>query len=131
MSDIETKAQKAATNAARDVEYDTVGRLSGLDPEYIRSLKQREGSLIEAKSSLTKEYNRASGQQGEAVSKGVREKVANTYPSPRGVKHAGIRELIGPKRIMNRRMKAMSQCDGRASCSSSTRSVGMVIWLVS
>ena len=40
-------------------------------------------------------------------------------------------ELIGPKRIMNRRMKPMSQCDGRASCSSSTRSVGIVIWLVS
>ena len=97
MSDIETKAQKAATNAARDIEYNTVGRLSGLDPEYIRSLKQREGSLIEAKSSLTKEYNRASGAQGEAVSKGVREKVANTYPSPRGVKHAGIRESDRPE----------------------------------
>ena len=40
-------------------------------------------------------------------------------------------ELIGPKRIMNRRMKPMSQWDGRASCSSSTRSVGMVIWLAS
>ena len=40
-------------------------------------------------------------------------------------------ELIGPKRIMNRRMNPMSQCDGRASCSSSTRSVGMAIWLVS
>lgn len=109
MSDIETKAQKAATNAARDIEYNTVGRLSGLDPEYIRSLKQREGSLIEAKSSLTKEYNRASGAQGEVVSKGVREKVANTYPSPRGVKHAGIRELIGPKpiEVLNNRIQKM------------------------
>ena len=36
-------------------------------------------------------------------------------------------ELMGPKRIMNRRMKAMSQCDGRMSCSSSTWSVGIVI----
>ena len=117
MSDIETKAQKAATNAARDIEYNTVGRLSGLDPEYIRSLKQREGSLIEAKSSLTKEYNRASGSQGETVSKSVREKVANTYPSPRGVKHAGIRELIGPKPIdvLNNRLSKMFAGMGSAS----------------
>lgn len=117
MSDIETKAMKAAANAARDVEYSTVGRLSGLDPEYVRALKQKEGSLIEAKSSLTKEYNRASGNQGEAASKGIREKVANTYPSPRGVKHAGIRELIGPKPIdvLNNRIQAMFADMGTAS----------------
>lgn len=117
MSDIETKAMKAAANAARDVEYSTVGRLSGLDPEYVRALKQKEGSLIEAKSSLTKEYNRASGDQGEATSKGIREKVANTYPSPRGVKHAGIRELIGPKPIdvLNNRIQKMFADMGTAS----------------
>lgn len=117
MSDIETKAMKAAANAARDVEYSTVGRLSGLDPEYVRALKQKEGSLIEAKSSLTKEYNRASGDQGEAASKGIREKVANTYPSPRGVKHAGIRELIGPKPIdvLNNRIQKMFSDMGTAS----------------
>ena len=40
-------------------------------------------------------------------------------------------ELIGPKKSMNRRMKAMSQRDGRTSCSSSTWSVGMASWLVS
>jgi len=117
MSDIETKASKAAANAARDVEYSTVGRLSGLDPEYIRGLKQREGSLIEAKTSLEKEYNRASGQQGEAASKTLREKVANTYPSPRGIKHVGIKELIGPKPIdaLNLRFKKMFEGMGPAS----------------
>ena len=40
-------------------------------------------------------------------------------------------ELIGPKNSMNRRMKPMSQCDGRRSCSSSTLSVGIASWLVS
>ena len=40
-------------------------------------------------------------------------------------------ELSGPKNSMKRRMKPMSQCDGRASCSSSTLSVGMASWLVS
>jgi len=117
MSDIETKASKAAANAARDVEYSTVGRLSGLDPEYIRGLKQREGSLIEAKTSLEKEYNRASGQQGEAASKTLREKVANTYPSPRGIKHVGLKELIGPKPIdaLNLRFKKMFEGMGTTS----------------
>jgi len=117
MSDSETKASKAAANAARDVEYNTVGRLSGLDPEYIRGLKQREGSLIEAKTSLEKEYNRASGQQGEAASKTLREKVANTYPSPRGIKHVGLKELIGPKPIdsLNLRLKQMFEGMGSAS----------------
>src|SRR5664279_3395634 len=33
-------------------------------------------------------------------------------------------ELSGPNTIMNRRMKPMSQCEGRCSCSSSTLSVG-------
>src|ERR1035437_712318 len=40
-------------------------------------------------------------------------------------------ELSGPKEIMKRRMKAMSQCAGERSCSSSTLSVGMASWLVS
>ena len=40
-------------------------------------------------------------------------------------------ELSGPKKIMKRRMKPMSQCEGRRSCSSSTLSVGMASWLVS
>ena len=40
-------------------------------------------------------------------------------------------ELIGPTRTMNRRMNPISQCEGRASCSSSTLSVGIVIWLAS
>lgn len=117
MSDIETKASKAAANAAREVEYSTVGRLSGLDPEYVRGLKQREGTLIEAKNSLEKEYNRASGQQGEAASKGLREKVAATYPSPRGIKHVGIKELIGPKPIdiLNNRIGKMFEGMGSAS----------------
>lgn len=117
MSDIETKAMKAAANAARDVEYSTVGRLSGIDPEYVRALKQKEGSLIEAKSSLEKEYNRASGNQGEAASKGIREKVASTYPSPRGIKHVGIKELIGPKPIdvLNNRIQKMFADMGTAS----------------
>ena len=34
-------------------------------------------------------------------------------------------ELIGPKVSMNRRMKAMFQCEGACSCSASTLSVGM------
>ena len=40
-------------------------------------------------------------------------------------------ELSGPKKIMNRRMNPMSQCEGRRSCSSSTLSVGMASWLES
>ena len=34
-------------------------------------------------------------------------------------------ELSGPKKSMKRWMKAMSQCDGRRSCSASTLSVGI------
>lgn len=34
-------------------------------------------------------------------------------------------ELSGPKKIMKRRMNAISQWDGRRSCSSSTWSVGI------
>src|SRR5674536_151478 len=41
------------------------------------------------------------------------------------------RLLTGPKKTMNLRMKAMSQCAGARSCSGSTRSVGMVSWLAS
>ncbi len=37
-------------------------------------------------------------------------------------------ELIGPKTLMNRRTKAMSQAAGRASTSGSTLSVGMASW---
>ena len=40
-------------------------------------------------------------------------------------------ELIGPKKVMKRRMKPVSQCAGRWSCSSSTLSVGIVISLAS
>ncbi len=40
-------------------------------------------------------------------------------------------ELSGPKNTMNRRMKPMSQCDGRRNCSSSTLSVGIASWLLS
>ena len=40
-------------------------------------------------------------------------------------------ELIGPKKSMKRRISAVSQCAGRSSCSSSTRSVGIVISLTS
>ena len=40
-------------------------------------------------------------------------------------------ELMGPKISMNCRMNPMSQWEGRASSSGSTRSVGIVIWLVS
>ena len=39
------------------------------------------------------------------------------------------RLLIGPKNAMKLRMNPMSQADGRASISSSTVSVGIVIWL--
>ena len=101
--------RKSATNAARNIEYDTVGKLSGLDPDYIRGLKQREGSLIEAKSSLTKEYNRTSGQQGEAISEGVREKLTNTFPSKHGATKSVIKNLIGPKPIavLNDRLSKM------------------------
>lgn len=107
-SDME-RANRAATNASRDVEYSTVGRLSGLDPEYIRSLKQREGSLIEAKNSLEKEYNRASGQQGEAVSKTLREKATSTFPSKHGVEKSVVKNLLGPKpiEILNSRIQNM------------------------
>ncbi|SIL86819.1 Uncharacterised protein [Mycobacteroides abscessus subsp. abscessus] len=40
-------------------------------------------------------------------------------------------ELIGPKYIMNRRMKLIFHRDGLASCSASTSSVGIASWLVS
>ena len=40
-------------------------------------------------------------------------------------------ELIGPKKVMKRRMNAVSQWAGRWSCSSSTLSVGIVISLAS
>ena len=40
------------------------------------------------------------------------------------------RELIGPKKIMNLRMKPMSQRVGWATCSGSTVSVGMASWLL-
>ena len=36
---------------------------------------------------------------------------------------------MGPNVSMNRRMNLMSQCEGRASSSASTRSVGIAIWL--
>lgn len=116
MSDVETKASKAAANAARDVEYSTVGRLSSLDPDYIRALKQREGSLIEAKTSLTKEYNKASGDQGEAVSEGVREKLTNTFPSKHGATKSIIKNLVGPKPIdvLNNRIQKMFSDMGAA-----------------
>ena len=108
MSDVETKASKAAANAARDVEYQTVGQMSGLDPEYVRSLKQREGALIEAKTSLTKRYNEASGGQGRAVSRSViqnpsvtnvKAKASGVYPSHYGVVKAGVKATIAPKPI--------------------------------
>ena len=38
---------------------------------------------------------------------------------------------MGPKNAMKRRMKRMSQAEGRCSSSSSTSSVGMVISLAS
>jgi len=103
-SDME-RASKAAANAARDVEYETVGRLSGLDPEYIRALKQREGVLIEAKSSLEKAVNEVSGEQGKAVTRSVlknpslvniRSRIAGTYPSTRGVTHTGLSAGLKP-----------------------------------
>lgn len=116
MSDVETKASKAAANAARDVEYSTVGRLSSLDPDYIRALKQREGSLIEAKTSLTKEYNKASGDQGEAVSEGVREKLTNIFPSKHGATKSIIKNFVGPKPIdvLNNRIQKMFSDMGAA-----------------
>src|SRR5439155_744515 len=40
-------------------------------------------------------------------------------------------ELIGPKKVMKRRIRAVSQWAGRCSCSSSTLSVGIVISLTS
>ena len=40
-------------------------------------------------------------------------------------------ELSGPKKSMKRRMKPMSQCDGRRAAPASTLSVGMASWLVS
>lgn len=109
MSDIETKAAKKAADAARNVEYDTVGRLSGLDSEYVRGLKQREGSLIETKNSLEKEYNRTSGQQGEAVSEGFREKLTNTFPSKHGATKSIVKNLVGPKPVdvLNNRLQKM------------------------
>lgn len=116
MSDVQVRADAAAANAARDVEYQTLGRVSGLDPNYVRELKQREGSLIEAKRSLEKEYNKASGAQGNAVSQSFREKLGHVYPSPRGVQHAGIRELIAPKPIdaLNHRIELMFKGMGEA-----------------
>jgi len=36
------------------------------------------------------------------------------------LRKTGIRELIGPRKNMNRRMNAMSQCAGVATCSAST-----------
>ena len=38
------------------------------------------------------------------------------------------RELTGPKTLMKRRTKAMSQAAGRVRTSGSTRSVGMASW---
>lgn len=117
MDDVQTRADAAAADAARDLEYDTVGKLSGLDPEYVRGLKQREGSLIEAKRSLTKEYNKASGQQGEAVSEGMREKVTSTFPSKHGATKSVIKNVFGPKpiEVLNSRIQKMFADMGVAS----------------
>jgi len=126
MSDIESKASHAAANAARDVEYSTVGRLSGLDPEYIRGLKQREGSLIEAKGNLERRYNEASGEQGKAVTRSViqnpsvtniKAKVSGTYPSHYGMMKSGIKAAIAPKPIamFNDAIKQMFSGMGAAS----------------
>jgi hypothetical protein len=109
MDDVQTRADAAAADAARDVEYATVGRLSGLDPKYIRELKQREGALIETKRSLTKEYNRASGAQGEAITESMREKLTHTFPSKHGVGKSVLKNVFGPKPIdiLNSRIQKM------------------------
>ncbi len=109
MSDVEVRAHKSAADAARNTLYDSLDRLSGNEPGTVRTLKAKEGALIEAKNSLEKEFNKASGEQGEAVTKSIREKLASPYPSRRGVEHGIIREVVGPKpiAIFNQRLQRM------------------------
>ena len=54
----------------------------------------------------------------------------NTTSITKNVRKSKI-ELSGPKTLMKRRTKPMSQAAGRATVSGSTRSVGMASWPVS
>lgn len=120
-TDWETKADVKALIAARDVQYGTLARVSGLPEETIRTLQTREGQLMETRDGLTKEFNKVSASQAEAVAGSLkanppgsgrfitaaREKVGHTYPSRHGVERSVIREVVGPKPIetFNNRMK--------------------------
>ena len=74
------------------------------------------------------------GLRGERLDEpaGAEERRAGVEADSRIAKVAKSKsELIGPKKSMKRRIKPMSQCAGRRSCSSSTLSVGIVISLTS
>lgn len=109
MSDAQARAKAAARDTAAKLEYDTLDRLNGVEPGTTQRIQSERGALIEAKNSLQKEFNRASGQHGEVVSRGLRERIAGTYPSPRGVGHQVIRQFIGPKplEVFNQRLTKM------------------------
>jgi hypothetical protein len=96
-TDLETQADVAAVQAARQVQYDNLARLSGTPVEHIRWLQKTEGQLLETRDSLTKGLNRASAEHAEAVSKSMREKLTGAYPSQRGLTHAVVKATVGPK----------------------------------
>lgn len=120
-TDWETKADVKALIAARDVQYGTLARVSGLPEETIRTLQSREGQLMETRDGLTKEFNKVSASQAEAAAGSLkanppgsgrfltaaREKIGHTYPSRHGAERTLLRETIAPHPIetFNNRLK--------------------------
>jgi hypothetical protein len=110
-TDVETTSQEAGVKAARQLQYDAVGNMAGVDPQYIRQIMNREGSLIDAKTSLEKEYNTTSKAQAQAVSQSLREKTLGVQgkASLQDIKSSIIKGTLGMKPIdvLNARLKSM------------------------
>lgn len=106
-SDLETQADMAAVQAARQVQYDNLARLSNTPVERIRQLQRTEGQLLETRDSIAKELNRASAEHTEAVSRTMREKLTGAHPSQHGLVRAAVKETLGPKPldVFNNRLK--------------------------
>lgn len=91
-SDLETRADVAAVQAAREVQYSNLARISGLPEEYIRGLQRVEGQLMETRDSLAKQFNLASEAQAEHASSTFRERVGgHVFPSKHGAISAVVR----------------------------------------
>jgi len=73
MSEADVAASVKGANAARAIQHEAIGNRAGVDPAYLKKLFDEEGALIEARNSLSKEYNNASKSQAIAKSQTIRE----------------------------------------------------------